>query len=204
MAFRKGENPNHPIKGASIKADPIRDYSLIQDIKRHLLKRERYRDYALFVMGVNTAWRAGELLSFRYEHLAGLKVGDILEHKQAKNAEYRKATINRAVHDALNLWFEVYRPARRDAPLFPSRYGTDALTVPTLSGYVKGWCDAVGAIGNFGSHTLRKSFGYQQRVKFNVPLSLLVKAYGHASEKQTLDYLGIQPSEISDLYKNEI
>lgn len=32
------------------------------------------------------------------------------------------------------------------------------------------------------------------------PVALLMRAYGHASETQTLEYLCIQPKEIRDLY----
>jgi integrase len=204
MGFRKGENPNHPKKGSAIKVDPIRDLRLIQKIKNLLLTQNKIRDYCLFTLGVNTAWRANELLALRVSHVRHLNVGDILEIKQSKNRKYRKTLLNREVIKALKLWLEIYKPEANHVPLFPSNNTSTALTVPTLTGMVKRWCLEVGANGNYGSHSLRKSWGYHQRMTYEAPLALLVSAFGHSSERQTLDYLGIQPAEISDLFRNEI
>jgi hypothetical protein len=58
--------------------------------------------------------------------------------------------------------------------------------------------------GNYGSHTLRKTFGYHQRVTFGVDLPRLMVVFNHSTQKQTLDYLCIQPKEIKDVYENEL
>lgn len=204
MGFRKGENPNHPKKGSAIKVDPIRDLRQIQEIKNSLLAQGKIRDYCLFTLGVNTAWRANELLSLRVSHVCQLNAGDLLEIKQSKNRRYRKTLLNREVVKSLKLWLSQYDPDSIQLPLFPSTNRNIALTVPTLTGMVKRWCQDVGASGNYGSHSLRKSWGYHQRMTYDAPLALLVSAFGHSSERQTLDYLGIQPAEISDLFRNEI
>lgn len=203
MAFRRGENPNRPKKGASIKVDPIRDLGVIQTIKRNLVMADKPRDLALFTMGINTAWRANELLSIRVGQVRGLAEGDVLELKQSKTDQYRMTTLNGSVILALAFWLAVYDTRDDDALLFPSRTGEE-LGVPALCNLVKRWCAQAGAFGQFGTHSMRKSWGYHQRVTFLSPLVLISKAYGHASERQTLDYLGIQPREVQDLYKNEM
>ena len=65
---------------------------------------------------------------------------------------------------------------------------------------VKTWCAEVGLRGNYGSHSLRKTWGYQQRVLKGKPIPLLMSAFGHATQSQTLDYLCIQDEEIENLY----
>jgi integrase len=68
---------------------------------------------------------------------------------------------------------------------------------------VKGWCRDVGLKGNYGSHTLRKTWGfwqYQQRT----PIPLLMEAFGHQTQRQTLAYLGIQAPEIAQIYQMEL
>ena len=69
---------------------------------------------------------------------------------------------------------------------------------------VKGWCEDAGLIGNFGSHSLRKTWGFHQRTKNQTSVALLMRAFGHASESQTLDYLGIDETEIRKLYEMEL
>ncbi|MDA3791878.1 MAG: hypothetical protein PF503_25695 [Desulfobacula sp.] len=44
------------------------------------------------------------------------------------------------------------------------------LTVPSLSILIKGWCRKVNLNWNYASHTLRKTWGYHQRVTFKVAL----------------------------------
>ena len=51
-----------------------------------------------------------------------------------------------------------------------------------------------------GSHTLRKTWGYHKRKTHKKDTAVISVAYGHASERQTLEYLCIQPEEIDDLY----
>jgi integrase len=200
MAFKKGQNPNHPRKGASIKVDPIRDLAVIAQIKKNLLDAKQYRNYCLFVLGINTAWRANELLSITVGQVRYLKPGDGLELKQSKNKKYRCTPINKAAYSAIQLWLKHYRGTAHDnAPLFPSRqFG--ALGVPAVCNLVKRWCQEAGAHGRFGSHSLRKSWGFHQRKTFGTPLALICRALGHSSEQQTMRYIGLQNFEVRSLF----
>ena len=112
--------------------------------------------------------------------------------------------LNGAVIAALQAWLKEHPDPRPKAPLFPSQKGGDALSVPTLNNMVKDWCREAGLKGNYGSHTLRKSWGYFQRVRAKTPVALLMSAFGHSSERQTLEYLGIEPDEICALYEMEL
>ncbi len=51
-------------------------------------------------------------------------------------------------------------------------------------------------------HTLRKTWGYHQRVSFNVGIPELMVCFHHSTQRQTLDYLCIQPEEIKSVYLN--
>jgi hypothetical protein len=66
---------------------------------------------------------------------------------------------------------------------------------------VKAWCKAIKLKGNYGSHTLRKTWGYHQRVTYQVDIPTLMVCFNHATQKQTLDYLCIQPEEITNVFK---
>ena len=63
MLFLKGQNPNHPTAGSTIKVEPIRDKKAISRIKKIL--GDQPRDLCLFTLGINTAYRANELLSLK-------------------------------------------------------------------------------------------------------------------------------------------
>jgi len=73
------------------------------------------------------------------------------------------------------------------------------LTVPTVNGLVKTWCASVGLKGNYGSQSMRKTWGYWQRQN-GADILNLVEAFGHATPRQTMAYLGLQPENVMKLY----
>ncbi len=202
MAIAPGENPNHPETGSTIKVEPIRDVKAIRRVKKIL--SDKPRDLCLFTLGINTAYRANEILSIRIGQIAHLQAGDILDVKQKKTKKYRGVTLNKTVIEAIDNWIAKHpRSMDDDAPLFIGQRGNE-LTVPYTNNLVKAWCRDVGLNGNYGSHSLRKTWGYQQRVQNNTPIPLLMEAFGHTTQKQTLEYLCIQADEIRELYEMEL
>lgn len=191
-------NANHPKIGSSIKVNPITDLSAIERIKQQLA--DKPRDLCLFTLGINTAYRANELVSIKVGQVDYLKNWDRLDLKQSKNNKYRPTILNANAIDAIQAWLEVHPNTHQDAPLFVSRKTKQALRSVTVTNMVKRWCADAGLRGNYGSHSLRKTWGYHQRKTFNQPTVLLTQAYGHSSEAQTLEYLCIQQEEIEALY----
>jgi integrase len=198
MPIAPGENPHHPQPGSSIKVEPIRDRKAITRIKK--LLEETPRDYCLFTLGINTAFRANELLSIRAGQVKYLHPGEVLALKQSKTKKYRQVIINRTAHEALHRLLEA-RQFDDDDYLFTGQRGL--LTVPTVSTMVKTWCSNVGLRGNYGSHTLRKTWGYWQRMR-GAAIPLLMEAFGHATQQQTLSYLCIQAQEVEEMYQMEL
>lgn len=193
---------NRPGKKSILKKQPITGYEFIEAIK--LLLKEKLRDLAIFILGINSNLRACDLLALRVGQIRFLKVGDELVLREKKTGKIRRIVINRAVCKALQDWIKIHpRGDEDDAPLFLSRKG-GALKVATLNNMIKEWCKAVGLKGNYGCHTLRKTFGYQHRVRFGTDLPTLQTMYGHAHQRQTLDYLCVQPDEVREAYMKEI
>lgn len=198
----KPRNVNRPKKGSSIKVEPIRELEAIARIKAQLA--DKPRDLCLFTFGINTAYRAGEILSLKVGQVAHLRPGDRLEIKQSKTRRYRAITVNRAVVGAIETWLANHPNTEADAPLFPSRKTGKTLTVAAVHKLIKRWCREAGLKGNYGSHTMRKTWGYHQRVQMNQPIPLLMAAFGHSTQAQTLEYLCIQEEEIQDLFGLEL
>ena len=112
--------------------------------------------------------------------------------------------LNKTSHKAVQDWIKSREDWQPEDWLFPSRKGGGRILVPTLTSMVKGWCGAINLSENYGSHTLRKTFGYQQRVTFGLGTAELMWIFNHSSERQTLEYLGIETSEIRDVHWNAI
>ena len=58
--------------------------------------------------------------------------------------------------------------------------------------------------GNYGAHTLRKTWGYMQRTRYGVGFEIICKRYNHSSPAVTMRYLGIEDKEVHNTLMNEI
>lgn len=208
----KCRNPNHPREGSSIKVEPIRDPEDIQKLKDLLMNDPR--NYCIFALGINTAYRAKELVSITVGQVAHLQVGDRLDVKQSKNGKYRSVAINHTAYHAIQSLLRVHPCPKPNAPLLYSKTTHRPLKSNTLSRYIKQWCKMINLHGNYGSHSMRKTWGYhiyqrhsilgQDNSDKRLKIAELMIAYGHATERQTLEYLCIQNKEIFNLYMTEI
>ena len=197
--MKKGENYNHPKKGSNVKVDPIKDKKHIQTIKKLLV--DKPLDYALFVVGINTNLRASDLLSIKVHQVKDLNPNDEIVINEKKTKKERRITLNKACTSAIQGLLASKKYTDEDF-LFTGQRGV--LTVPTVNQKVKSWCRTINLKGNYGGHTLRKTFGYHQRVTFGTDLPTLMEIFNHSTQKQTLAYLCVQPDEIRNVYENEL
>jgi integrase len=189
-------NPNHPKKYSIIKVEPIREIKDIKSIKKILA--DNPRNLCFFVLGINTNLRASDLLRLTAGQVRHRNAGDEITLKERKTGKDRRITLNKSAVSAIKELL-TSAPLPDFSPLFLSQRG-EVLTVPSVNRLVKSWCKAVNLKGNYGSHTLRKTFGYHQRVQLNTSIPELMVMFNHSNQKQTLDYLCIQPDEIRDAY----
>lgn len=193
---------NHPKKGDTIKVEPIRTLKDIKAIKR--LLADKPRDLALFTLGINTNLRASDILKITVGMVRNLKPEDHFSIRESKTGKDKQVTVNKTVHDAIQDLLAIMPDATDQEPLFQSRKGKQALCVPYLNGLVKSWCKEINLTGNYGSHTLRKTFGFMHRTVNKTDLPTLMVMFNHSSQKQTLEYLCIQPEEIKSAYLFEL
>ncbi len=191
---------NRPAKGSKIKVEPIKEIADVQAIKAMLSGDAR--NYALFVVGINTALKASDLARLTVGQVRYLQAGDCLEIAEKKTGRINRVTANQACVAAIAGVIQFFRPKDGD-PLFKSAKGGN-LTVQSIHRLVKSWCRAIHLKGNYGSHTLRKTFGYHRRVTFGRGLPELCELFGHSSQRMTLDYLCIRPEEMRDIYMDEL
>ena len=192
---------NHPQKGSRITVDPIRK---IKDIKSiSLLLSDKPRDYLLFVMGINNGLRIGDLLKLKVSQVQNVKVGDIIKIKESKTKKDNVLVINKTLHKALKNYFENTN-LNSDDYLFKSRKGNGPLAVSSVNKMMKKWTNAINLKGNYGTHSLRKTWGYIQRTIHGVGFEIIAKRFNHSSPAITMRYLGIEDKEVHNTLMNEI
>ncbi|EFI32752.1 integrase family protein [Desulfonatronospira thiodismutans ASO3-1] len=194
-------NTNHPKKGSSITVEPIRSQEDIKSIKKLLSGNPR--DYLLFTMGINNGLRIGDLLQLKVRDVQGVKPGDTIRVKEQKTGKPNVLVINKATHKALQTYLSQTLAEPEDF-LFKSQKGNTPLTVSYANRLIKLWCKTINLRGNYGTHTLRKTFGYIQRVHYGVGYELLCKRFNHSSPAVTMRYLGIEDKEVNNILMHEI
>jgi integrase len=182
-----------------MEVDPIRDLEKIAAIKK-ILKNRGPRDELLFVMGINTALRIGDLLK--------LSVGDVLDGKgqiseaiylkEQKTGKPKRLPFNVAVKKALSDYLSKRPDCGRSEPLFLSRKG-GVLSRGQAWRILKGAGESAG-LGNIGTHTLRKTFGYHIYKNTGGDIGLVQKLMNHSASRITLCYIGIDRETMDRAY----
>ena len=130
-------------------------------------------------------------------------MGDTLTIKEGKTGKDNILVVNKVVYKALRNYLEKVQPADEDW-VFASRKGNSHIQSQAVSKLVKKWTRAINLRGNYGAHTLRKTWGYQQRMTHGVGFEIICKRYSHSSPAITMRYLGIEDREVHDVLMNEI
>jgi integrase len=181
-----------------MEVDPIRDVAKIAEMKEVL--RAKRRDELLFIMGINTALRIGDLLS--------LTVGDVFDEsgrisraiklKEHKTGKSKRFPVNEAIKNALVNYFDERSSYDLAEPLFLSKKGR-ALSRSQAWRILKTAGESVG-LDNIGTHSLRKTFGYHVYKNSNGNIGLVQKLLNHSVSRVTLSYIGIDREEMDNTY----
>jgi integrase len=165
--------------------EPIRDRKKIAQVKNLLRGQKRYRDLLLFVVGINTALRISDLLDLRISHFLdkNLRIKGRFWIKEQKRGKRHEVVINISI--------------RQDYIFFNTK--TNSYAEPIKRGqawkFITNICQEVGLHGNYGTHSLRKTWGYHARMN-GVDLALIMHKLNHESIAYTKRYLGITDDEL--------
>lgn len=185
---------------------PIKSLADIGKIKRHLLKTQQYRNYLLFVMGINVGLRISDLLSLRISDVwqNGECVGAIVLREQ-KTKKYRTIALNGATEEAIERYLNSLKTFNENDWLFKSRKNGNPLTKQSAHRIINQIMADCGIVGHWGTHTLRKTFAYQlymANAEQPMILEYLMKLLNHSSQQITLAYMGIEQQQLNNLVEN--
>jgi len=181
--------------------EPIRDRKKILAIKGNLKAQDNPRDYLLFTMGINFALRISDLLRLRVRDTLDGKgeIKDYVYLREQKTKKEKKLKLNKAVKEALEYYFSKAQVTNPDQLLFVAHRSGRPLTRIRAWQLIRSWCEKVGLSGErFGTHSLRKTWGYQARMS-GVSVELICEKLGHRSPAVTRRYIGITQDEISEV-----
>ncbi len=186
---------------------PIRNPEKLHDFRDYYLEEKpQSRNYALCVMGLNTALRISDILHLKWEDVYDFTKGEYRSHitvTEQKTKKENRIAINPTVVDALNQCF-----LRRETPpcaedfLFQSRNGTNRpLSRCQAFRIIKEAACHAGMEQHVSCHSLRKTFGYHAWQQ-GTPPALLMDIYNHSSYQVTRHYLGIDQDDRDNVFLN--
>lgn len=151
------------------------------------------RDRLLFVIGVSFGLRVSDLLT--------LKIGDLRGKTHLTIAE-KKTTKRRRIKISQTVVAEVAKLDGNDGDyLFQSRKG-DNNPISRVQAYriLNDAAKRAGLEIAVGTHSLRKSFGWQLYNK-GIDITRIMEIFGHSTPGMTLRYIGITSQEIDAAYE---
>lgn len=185
-----------------MQVQPITDLKHVKSIKR--LLSDRPRDHLLFVLGVNSGLRVQDILVLKIKDVIGLKVGERVSLKEKKTGKDNVFIVNSDIHKAISEYFASIDLDENNF-IFKSRKGKNSpITTYAVTQMVKRWANEVSCKGNYGAHTLRKTWCYQQRMQYGVSWEVLSKRLQHSSPSITRRYIGVGPEEVEAVLLNSI
>ena len=187
--------------------EPIRDRRKLKQIRNQLRGEGRYRDLLLFVVGVNTALRVSDLLQ--------LRIGDFIDEngavaerfwlREEKRNKRHELVINDSIREALDEYRSAYPDVEKNLNNFlffntRTHDYTQPIDRRQVWRIISDICSTVGLRGNYGTHTLRKTWGYHARMN-GVDLALIMHKLNHTDLAYTKRYLGITDEELEEVVR---
>lgn len=167
----------------------------------------RIRDLLLFVVGVNTALRVSDLLQLRIGDFID-ENGEVVDRfwlREEKRNKRHEVVINDSILEALEEYRTAYPDVEKNLNNFLF-FNTRTLDYSQPIDRRQVWkiisdiCRDVGLRGNYGTHTLRKTWGYHARMS-GVDLALIMHKLNHSDLAYTKRYLGITDEELEEVVK---
>jgi integrase len=169
--------------------EPIREPEKIEELKR-LLKKESYRNWFLFVMGINIGMRISDLLKLQVKHVRGKSHIRFYEQKTGKEKIFK-------INSSLRMDIDDYTfDMQEEDYLFPSRLSHQP--IQRVQAYkILNRAAKKSGLDSIGSHSLRKTFGFHfyKRTK---DVAMLQEIFNHSSPSVTLRYIGINQEQIDE------
>lgn len=179
---------------------PIKDKEVLEEFKNYYLRKKKYRNYALIVIGLNTALRISDILSLKWSDVYNFSTHKFKSHielREQKTGKHSTIALNSAATNALSCFME-HLPASelyRGKYIFESQKAENN-PIGRIQAYriIKRAAEETGLDEHISCHSLRKTFGYFA-YKSGTDSIMLMEIYNHSSFLVTQRYLGIRQDE---------
>lgn len=188
-----------------LKSDPIRNNKDIKKMKQYFIDRGNWRDYALFILGINSALRIGDILALKWKMVYNFETNRFKSHlklKEHKTNKNNTIALNKNVVEALTKLKMHLSDIKPDDYIIKSRCGENK-PIHRSRAYIiiRNAAHANHIEGIICCHSLRKTFGYHAWNQ-GVPPAIIMEIYNHSSMSVTRMYLSINQDEKDKVFNS--
>lgn len=167
---------------------PVRDKEKLAGMEAYLGARNE-RDRILFLVGIYTGLRIGDILQIKGENFDGRYI----ELREGKTRKHRRIEVADVLWRELRPYLEAIQPGQW---LFPSRQGGSSKPLSRQRAYaILRAAARANGIKHFGCHSTRKTFGHFVYTKTK-DVRLLMELFNHSKAEITLRYIGATQAEL--------
>jgi len=179
--------------------EPIRDRKKLELMKA-VLKERSLRDWCLFVLGINSGLRVGDIVRLKVSDVYdGRKLKDRIELREQKTGKRKSFPLSETVKKALKEYLASAKLGQDDI-LFPSRKGKGSLSRSQVWLILHKAADKAGIQERIGTHSMRKTFGYQA-YKSGTDFYIIQEMLNHSSPAVTRRYIGLSQDDLDRVYR---
>ncbi len=185
---------------------PIKSEEKLEKFKEYYLTvKPECRNYAMIILGLNTAFRISDLLMLKWQDVYNRNKDCFREHIciiEHKTGKERSVAVNASVRKALTVLQEKSDYTDGEQYLFDNgRKAEMHLSRSQAFRIIKEAAEYAGLDEHVSCHSLRKTFGYHAW-KQGVQPALLMELYNHSSYRVTKKYLCIEQEDKDMVYLN--
>lgn len=182
------------------------DYLSVDELKRLMksLRKDNEYIWELYVrLSFSTALRASDVLSLTWEEIL---CRSYFIKREQKTGKTRKIPINDYTQKCIEEMYIIADKPNPSEVIFKSKITGLPFTIQYVNHKIKKWKEKYNIkIGNFSTHTFRKSFGryvYDSAVDKSEALVLLNKIFKHTAIETTKVYIGLREEEIQSVFES--
>jgi integrase len=178
-------------------ARPIKNIEQVLDIQDYLKYRNQ-RDYILFLVGVTTGYRAGDLVKLKVRDIKDAlkrKEFTIYEGKKMNSKNIKEKNRRPRIVEVIPEMEKILKDYIQDKKdyeyIFPSRKGVNKpIGVQAVSNILKEAANYFG-LQDISAHSMRKTYAYKIYIASDKDINAVKELLGHRSTDETKRYIGL-------------
>lgn len=212
-------SPSRKKTGGKREVFPLKKQEHREAMQRYFLEKKDYTSFLYFVLGINMGFRGGDLAEMPWNALLNSDGSvrrereEVSIKREQKTGKFRDVILNPACVEAIEWYLKktgikpnLWCAESRNYYVFPSKLSVMNgkpvyhVTDDTMGRILQKARKAVGIPFSVATHSLRKTYGYQQ-YKQGKDITLLMREFNHSSPAITLSYIGITSDVIYEAHQ---